>query len=171
MAARFLLLIVAAGLLAGPVAACGSSSSLPTPPACAAASVTPLVPSTPANRQQAGRDYLASVQSMWSGLQRLYQDFRLAHPNDNFSRDSEFRPAVARFIDNSICTVRAFLAMQAPSTRLQQRYQQLYPLLDDYVAHLQAGREAIRTRNVTGYRAFYDALEGKMEAIRRASVG
>lgn len=172
MKPRVLLSLLMSGLALSPLlVACGASSSMPDPPSCALDSSTPPVGSPPRGPQEAARQYLGSLQTTWSGLQSLYLDFKSAYPTNSFSRDSEFRPAAAKFIDYSICHAKIFLAMQPPSARLQERYGPLYPLLDDYVAHLQAGRDAVRTRNVTEYHAFYDELERKMDAIRRASVG
>lgn len=160
------LLALAGLVLAAQFAACGSSSSLadaaPCPP------TTPLPTSAAAPRITQGRTYFLVVQDRVSRLQDLWTGFKLAYPSNSFVRDATFRPGVAKFVDDSTCLAREIQELQAPSAQLEQSKAQLDAALAAYAAHLKTGRDAVRSRNVTDYHAFWDGLDAKFEAVRAA---
>jgi hypothetical protein len=157
-------LVALAGLLvAAQLAACGGSSSLPDPAQCPL--TTPL-PTAVSRAPQGRSSYLAVLQDRINRLQDLWAAFKLAYPSNGFSPDEPFRPAVAKFIDDSTCIAFSIHELQATTPQLEQAKAQIDIALDAYVAHLKAGREAIRSRNATDYHAFWDGLDAKFEAVR-----
>jgi len=160
-------LIVLAGLfVAAQLAACGGSPSLAEPAPCPPSAPLPTSAATP--RVTQGRSYFAVLQDRANRLQELWSGFKLAYPVNSFGRDAAFRPGVAKFIDDSTCAALAIHELQAPTPQLEQAKTQIDIALDAYVVHLKAGREAVRSRNVTDYHAFWDGLDAKFEAVRAA---
>jgi len=167
MLQRLLATLALAGLAGAALAACGGAASLPEPEPCPTAVPLPTSAATP--RVTQGRAYFTALQTSLEQLQDQLQRFKLDHPNNRFSRDDAFRPSVAAFIDHSTCIALAITALQAPTQQFQQSRAKLDAALDDYVALLASGRAAIRSRNVTDYRTFYDGLDPKFQAIRDAA--
>lgn len=164
---RLLATLALAGLAAGTLATCGGTSSLADPAPCPTPLPLPTSAATP--RVTQGRAYFTALQNALEQLQDRLQRFKLDHPNNRFSRDDVFRPSVAAFIDESTCTALATRALKAPTQQAQQSRERLDAALDDYVALLAAGRAAIKSRNVTDYRTFYDGLDPTFQAIRDAA--
>lgn len=156
----------AAALVALPLlVACGGSPSLADPGPCPTpVALTP----TPAARRNQGNPYFTLLQDGLNQLQDLYTRFRLAHPSNRFGSDSGFRPAVARFVDDSTCLAKAMRDVEAPNPALQASKQQVDAALDAYIVHLKTGRDAVRTRNVTDYHTFWDGLEAQFDGVRAA---
>lgn len=167
MVPRLLAILALAGFVCAAFAACGGAASLPEPVPCPTPSPLPTSAATP--RVTQGRAYFTTLQNSLEQLQDQLQRFKLDHPNNRFSRDDAFRPSVAAFIDQSTCTALAITSLQAPTQQFQQSRAKLDAALNDYVALLASGRAAIRSRNVTDYRTFYDALDPRFQAIRDAA--
>lgn len=158
--------VLAAALALTVLLACGGAPSLPDPAPCTTPTAAPAP--SPTGRRGQGNPYFTVLQDSLNRLQDLYTTFRLAHANNRFGADEGFRPAVARFIDESTCVALSMRRVEAPNPALQASKQQVDAALDDYVAHLQSGRAAVRSRNVTEYHAFWDGLEARFDAVRAA---
>ncbi len=155
------------GLVSASLAGCGGTPSLAEANACPTPSPLPTSAATP--RVTQGRAYFMTLQNSLEQLHDRLQRFKLDHPNNRFSRDDTFRPDVASFIDQSACTALGIKALVPPGSQFQQSKARLDAALDDYITLLAAGRAAIKSRNVTDYRTFYDGLDPKLQAIRDAA--
>ena len=154
-------------LLAGLLAACGSASSLPDPAPCQ--SPSPLPTSAAAPRITEGRAYFTALQDQLTQLEDLETTFKLTNPTNAFPSNSTFRPAVAKFIDDSTCVAQSLKSLEPPTAQSSTNKSTLDDALDSYIAHLQAGRAAILARNVTDYRTFWNGLDAKFDAVRYAA--
>ena len=162
---------VRAALLAGclllPIfaAACGGTS-LAAPQACPTATA---IPPTPADGRGRFREFLTAQRQLLDQLKARQDQFLLDHPNRTFSQDAAFRPAVAKFIDQSVCIAGELRAIPVPAgLQFSQAAGSETAALDRYIALLQAGRRAVVTRNVTQYQAFYDGLGAAFDAVQKS---
>ena len=144
--------------------ACGSAgNAIPAEVVCG----TPVP--VPTSRAAPGS---ASTRAYWSRLQegssRLYQlreDLRGKYPEDTFYRREDFRPDFVAYADASICLARELLAIAHFPAQGDAFTDNLIGALDAFVAHSEAGREAIRTRNVSAYRDGYSAVDGQLAGV------
>lgn len=113
-----------------------------------------------------------SMRAYWSRLQdgssRLYQlreSLRRTYPEDTFYRRDAFRPDFVAYADASICLARELLAIARLPAQDDVFTANLIGALDAFIAHSEAGREAIRTRNVSAYRDWYAGVDGHLAAV------
>lgn len=160
-------------LVLGPLllASC-SGGGLPVVAECATPPATATPRPDPFGGGSGGgrfRDYLLAIQPQLDQLQSLKNQFFLDHTSRTFSTDDSFRPAVAKFIDQSVCVATNLQGISPPNAQqFAQAAADEQAALSAYVAHLKTGRTAVTTRNVTDYRTFYDNLEAKFDAVQKA---
>ncbi|WP_322819436.1 hypothetical protein [Tepidiforma sp.] len=94
---------------------------------------------------------------------------REVYPTDTFFRREGFRPDFAAYADRTICLARELRAMGAPNERLASWKANVDAALDALIGHTEAGREAVRTRNVSEYRAWYRGVDARLEAVTAAA--
>ncbi|MGH2632713.1 MAG: hypothetical protein ACRDG3_04815 [Tepidiformaceae bacterium] len=161
--------LIFAAMLLGPLllAACGGGGlAAPLPCATPSATATARPGSFGGGRFQ---DYLLAIRPQLDQLQSLENQFLLDHTSHTFSTDASFRPGVAAFIDQSVCVATTLQGISPPGAQqFAKAAADEQSALAAYVAHLQAGRTAVVTRNVTNYRTFYDNLQTKFDAIQKA---
>ncbi len=161
-------MVVAAMGLALCAAACGSpSSTIPDEPECPAAAPLPTSRATPG---------AVSVQAYFSrvreGTSRLYQsreDLRADYPEDTFYRRENFRPDFIAYADETICTARALQELTAPIPALEGFERRLDAALTALVEHTVAGRDAVRTRNVSEYRDWFAGVDEVLGEVLAAA--
>lgn len=150
------------------LAACGSpSSAIPEEPECPAAAPLPTSRATPGT---------VSVQAYFSrireGTGRLYQareDLRSEYPEDTFYRRERFRPDFIAYADETICTARALRELSAPIPALEEFERRLDEALTALIEHTLAGRDAVRTRNVSAYRDWFAGADERIGEVLAAA--
>jgi hypothetical protein len=152
-------------VLAAPAAiACGGGPGFPDPAACP----TPPVISAPAgNRafQQAYGQFVSSLRAYADHVRTALALERSHYPDRSFSHDENFRPQFAAYADDTVCTADQIIALKPPIQGLDQFEVALKAAATALIDHTQAGREAVRTRNVTDYRTWYDGAQAKTDAL------
>ncbi|MEP7215528.1 MAG: hypothetical protein ABI782_04695 [Anaerolineaceae bacterium] len=146
------------------LAACGEGASFPEPVACA----TP-VPAASSTPRQAVNQYLSGVRAAVDRLATLRETLRNEYPGDKFSRDSRFRADFAVYADSTVCGAQNLIAVRPPSTNLAQFDDNLDGTLQALIDHTQAGRAAVKARNVSDYRTWYQGADVKLEAVKAAA--
>ena len=155
-------------LVALPVlAACGSTTAFPEPAPCPA----PAAASPTASARQATNRYFASVTSAVNGLASQREALRSQYPGDKFSRESQFRVDFAAYADSTVCGAQNLVGVRAPAANLEQFDRDLDAALQGLIDHTQAGRTAVKARNVSDYRTWYQGVDLKIEAVKAAAAG
>ncbi len=162
IAARWLVLGTLAPVLLA--TACGSGA-MPEPAVC-------QTPTPVARPDSFARDqpYLSAVSAGVNRLQQLRQQQRSQYPTRSFSRASEFRTAFAEYADESICTATNLRSLAPTAARFADYDSTLDTTLTAFIEHMQFGREAVRKRNVTEYREWYDAIDARLNSVVRAAA-
>lgn len=147
------------------LAACGSQTDLPEAPPCS--SPTPLPTARPNLSAAAAQEfrYRRAIGDGADRLARLLADFRATWPGNKFSSKSEFRSDFATYAGQASCLAGDMRALAAPP-RLADFQQRIGPILDDYLATLDSGRDAVRQRNVTKYREWNAAIDAVAVRLR-----
>jgi hypothetical protein len=116
--------------------------------------------------------YLSTVSSNVARLQQLRQRHLSQYPTRTFSRAPEFRTDFAEYADDSICTAKNLrdLEPSPTSSRIAAYDNTLDAKLDAFVTHMQFGREAVRKRNVSEYREWFDAMDAKLNDVVMAAA-
>ncbi len=148
-------------------AACGGGvSTFPEEVECVQPSPLPTSRTTPgAVSPQA---YFSRIQNGVSALEKLRSDLRSKYPEDTFYRREAFRPDFAAYADETICTATALLALTPPDGRFENFESTLDTALTALIDHTRAGREAVKSRNVSEYRDWFDGADAKIAAVRTA---
>lgn len=146
------------------LAACGGGAAFPEPAPCA-----PPASAVTTTGRQAINQYFNNVRTAVDQLAALRETLRSAYPGDKFSRDSQFRVDFAAYADNTICRAQNLKDLRAPSTTPDQLETHLDTALQELIGHTQAGRAAVKARNVTDYRTWYEGVDGKIAAVRAAA--
>lgn len=149
-------------------AACGSpSSAIPEVPECPAAAPLPTSRTTPgAVSVQA---FLSRVREGTGRLYQLREDLRADYPEDTFYRRETFRPDFIAYADETICTSRALQELSAPIPALEEFDRRLDAALAALIEHTLAGRDAVRTRNVSEYRDWFAGVDERIGEVLAAS--
>jgi len=144
--------------------ACGSpGSAIPAEVVCGTPAPVPTSRSAPG--AVSTRAYWSRLQDGSSRLYQLREDLRKKYPEDTFYRRGAFRPDFAAYVDASICLARELLAIARLPAQDDVFTANLIGALDAFIAHSEAGREAIRTRNVSAYRDWYAGVDGHLAAV------
>jgi hypothetical protein len=60
--------------------------------------------------------------------------------------------------------------VSAPDTRFREYESTLDAALQALIEHTRAGREAVRARNVSDYRKWFDGADARIVAVREAAL-
>lgn len=157
--------LLAAGVL---LAACGTAdANFPAETVCPSPAAVPTSRASPGTPSQ--QAFVAMVRAGARTLQQERERLREAYPTDTFYRRESFRPDFAAYADRTICVARELRAMAAPGTRLVGWKANVDSALDALIAHTEEGREAVRTRNVSEYRAWYREVDARIDAVVAAA--
>ena len=147
------------------VAACGGGAAFPEPTPCAQA------PSAVAGSgRQAINQYFASVRTAVDRLAMLRETLRNTYPGDKFSRESQFRVDFAAYADSTVCGAQNLVGVRAPAANFEQFDRDLDAALQGLIDHTQAGRTAVKARNVSDYRTWYQGVDLKLDAVKAAAA-
>jgi hypothetical protein len=154
----------AIGVLALGSVACGSpSSAIPAEPACATPAPLPTSRTTPgAVSVQA---YFSRIRNGAAALYTAREELRAKYAEDTFYRREEFRPDFIAYADATICAAQGLQELSAPTTSLAEFDQKFDAALIALIEHTEAGREAVRMRNVSDYRAWFAGVDEKVSAV------
>jgi hypothetical protein len=159
-------MLAAAFLFSSAVAsACSGGASFAEPGPCPP---LPNATSTPVGRPPGGNVAGGYIGTIRGGLQRisdLRQGQRSLNPDDTFSRKPEFRTAFVTYADNTVCAAEALKALNPPNQNYTGFDKNLEAALQALIDHTVAGREAVRKRNTSDYRAWYKDVDVKIEAV------
>lgn len=144
--------------------ACGGGRTFPEPAPCAT-----LIPSATVTARQALNQYVSGVRTAVDRLATLRETLRNEYPGDKFSRDSQFRVDFAAYADSTVCGAQNLKNVRAPSPNLEPFDANLEAALQALIDHTQTGRAAVKARNVTDYRAWFEGVDAKMDAVRAAA--
>ncbi|MGE3075268.1 MAG: hypothetical protein AB7N24_16045 [Dehalococcoidia bacterium] len=149
-------------------AACGGSpSNFPDEVECPAP--TPL----PTSRANPGRvspnGYVSELRNSAGRLEQLRATLRSKYPDDTFHQREEFRPDFADYASQTVCTAQAMFDIDPPDARFSDYDATLDTLLQDLIDFTRAGREAVKKRNVSEYRDWFDGVDAKISAVRQAA--
>lgn len=162
---RVLAAAVTAGLLAGgcgtPDANFPAETVCPSPQAVATSRATPGAVSPQA--------FVARIRGGAAELEQLRERLAEEYPGETFYRRESFRPDFAAYADATICLARELQALQAPVPRLEAWKANVDAALAALIAHTEAGRAAVRSRNVTEYRAWHRGVEERIGAVTAAA--
>lgn len=156
-----------AGLLLG---ACSGASSGGFPEEVQCASPAPLPTSRSTPGAVSVQAYRSRVREGVATIERLRSDLHQKYPEDTFYRRESFRPDFARYADGTICMARGLKSLAAPDSRFESFDTALDRALDELVSHTEAGREAVRTRNVSEYRDWFAGVDEKLRTVHAVSV-
>lgn len=148
--------------------ACGSpSGAIPAGPACEAPAPLPTSRTTPgAVSVQA---YFTRIRNGAAALYTAREQLRGKYSEDTFYRREEFRPDFVAYADETICTAQGLRELSAPVAALGEFDQKFDAALSDLIEHSLAGRDAVRTRNVSEYRAWFAGVDEKIAAVVASS--
>ncbi len=157
--------VAAAGLLG---AGCGTpDANFPAETVCPSPQAVPTSRATPG--AMSPQAFVARVRGGAAELERLREGFAESYPGETFYRREAFRPDFAAYADATICLARELLALTAPTPRLEVWKGNVDAALRALVEHTVAGREAVRSRNVTEYRAWHRGVEERLGAVMAAA--
>lgn len=159
-----LALVVMAVIGASWLAACGEASSFPEPATCA----TPT-PVTPSAGRGPSNPYFTGVRRSVDQLTSLREQLRTTYPSDKLSRSNSFRQDFAKYADETVCVATALRDLKPPSPTFEAFDTNLDNTLNALIDHTRAGREAVRTRNVSEYRDWYKEADVKLDAVKAAA--
>mgnify|MGYP007080222291 CR=1 FL=1 len=147
------------------LAACGGGASFPEPAPCA--TTVPAV--TTGSSRQAVTQYVSGVRNAVERLATLRENLRSAYPGEKFSRDSQFRVDFAGYADGTVCGSQNLQALRAPTPNFEQFDINLDGALQALIEHTQSGRTAVKARNVSDYRVWFQSVDAKIDAVRAAA--
>ena len=156
---------LAALVLLPMLAACGGGAAFPEPAPCA------QPPSAVAGSgRQATNQYFATVRTAVDRLATLRETLRNTYPGDKFSRESQFRVDFAAYADSTVCGAQNLVGVRAPAANFEQFDRDLDAALQGLIDHTQAGRTAVKARNVSDYRTWYQGVDLKLDAVKAAAA-
>jgi hypothetical protein len=138
------------------LAACGGTSSLPEAEPCATPTPTP----SPTSANGGRFVYRRAVSDAERNLTAFVDRFRSEYPGDTFHRRDSFRPDFAGWAGAAGCVLRDLRALMPPGANeaLKNFDVTLEAILTDYEKVIERGEDAVRTRNTSEYKSFYQAL-------------
>lgn len=164
LAAGFAVLMVV-----GASVACGGGGGGSFPDETACPPPVPL-PTSRANSGITSADaFTRRIQGSVMTLERLRSSLRSKYSEDTFYRRAEFRPDFAQYASETVCTAESMLQLSVPDARYAEYKSSLDAALADLVAHTRFGREAVKSRNVSEYRDWYEDADRKIAAVRVAA--
>ena len=103
-------------------------------------------------------------------LATLRETLRNTYPGDKFSRESQFRVDFAAYADSTVCGAQNLVGVRAPAANFEQFDKDLDAALQGLIDHTQAGRTAVKARNVSDYRTWYQGVDLKLDAVKAAAA-
>ena len=156
---RFVAIVVITGAMA---TACGAAdSAMPDPGQCPSPTPTPT---TAFGRRDPLGAFRQAINQNISQIEKLTSDFRQQYPNGRFFR-GDFRPDFGRYADQTVCIALTLRALTLPAG-LTSTEAAFDSALDGFIDHQRAGREAVRSRNVSGYKDWSAGVDVQLEALR-----
>ncbi|MEO9256601.1 MAG: hypothetical protein ABI305_13760 [Tepidiformaceae bacterium] len=161
---RVLLALLLLGTLLA--SACGSGGgALATLTDCPAPS--PLA--SPRRGSFTDGPYLAAVNSYVERLQQLHEDERAKYPDRTYNSSDEFRVDFASYSNDTICAATNLLSLQPASPGTKTYKTKLDAAVTALIDHTEAGRDAVKSRNVSDYRRWYDGVDAKVQDVATAA--
>ncbi|GIW13708.1 MAG: hypothetical protein KatS3mg062_1147 [Tepidiforma sp.] len=158
----------AAAALAIGAAACGTpDANFPAETVCPSPQALPTSRAAPGTVSQ--QAFVGRIRAGVRELAQAREELRGSYPDDTFYRRDAFRPDFAAYADRTLCLARELRALAAPTERLAAWKANVDTALDALIAHTAAGREAVRTRNVSEYREWYREADAKIDAAEAAA--
>lgn len=166
---RFAGLALLAVTLAPVAIACAGGSTLPPAPTCTTPTATPA----PHGNVQADQRYVQAFQSGAAQLKRLTDNWRAAWPDGRFSSRAAFRGEFVAYAAASRCLVDDLAAFApANSAKYGEFDARAEGALAQYRDAIDYGLAAVRRRNVSEYREFYQRMDAAFarldETVRTA---
>jgi hypothetical protein len=147
-------------------AACGSGGG-------ALATVAPCPTPAPLPTARRGNftdgPYLAQVNTYVDRLMQLREEERAKYPDRTYSSSDDFRVTFAAYADDTICTATNVIALQPAAPGTAACKTALDAAVNAYIDHTKAGRDAVKSRNVSDYRRWYDGVDAKLQAVMTAA--
>lgn len=160
--------LAAAVILLACAPACGTpDSSFPAETECRTPEPVPTSRSVDGMASPAG--FLDRVRTSTVELLRSRDRFAAEYPDDTFYRRDAFRPDMAAFADELICTAAALRSLESPIAGFDDWTASLHLTLDELISFTRSGREAVRSRNVSEYREFRAGLDQRLAAVERVA--
>lgn len=160
--------LLAAGVAAVLSGACGTpDANFPEPAACPSPAAVPTSRAAPGTASVPA--FLARVRAGADELAARRERLRELYPTETFYRRDAFRPDFARYADATLCLARELRGL-TPPPRLEAWKARVDAALDALIAHTEAGREAVRTRNVSEYREWYRGVDTRIDAVEEAAA-
>ncbi len=100
-------------------------------------------------------------------LSELVNQFRVRWPDGKFSRDSAFRTEFARYADESTCLATGLRNLNPPLPRYETFDVAFDAAATVMMKTISDGREAIKSRNVSDYRDWNGAIDGRLSEVRQ----
>jgi hypothetical protein len=152
------------GMLSLSAFGCGSpSGAIPAEPVCATPAPLPTSRATPGTVSL--QAYFTRVRSGAGALYTAREELRAKYAEDTFYRREEFRPDFIAYADETICAAQGLRELSAPIESLAEFDQKFDAALTELIEHTVAGREAVRMRNVSDYRAWFAGVDEKIAAV------
>lgn len=159
---------VATGLAVFALAGCGTpDSNFPAETACPSPQALPTSRAAPGTVSP--QAFVGRIRAGARELEQARERLREVYPNETFYRRETFRPDFAAYADRTLCLARELRGLPAPTDRLAAWKAGVDAALDALIAHTAAGREAVRTRNVSQYREWYAGVDAKLDAVEAAA--
>ena len=121
-------------------------------------------------RTTGDQPYFATVRTAVDRLAMLRETLRNTYPGDKFSRESQFRVDFAAYADSTVCGAQNLVGVRAPAANFEQFDRDLDAALQGLIDHTQAGRTAVKARNVSDYRTWYQGVDLKLDAVKAAAA-
>ncbi len=148
--------------------ACGTPDSyFPAETVCPSPQAVPTSRAAPGTVSP--QAFVGRIRAGARELAQARERLRESYPNDTFSRRESFRPDFAAYADRTLCLARELRGLPAPTERLAAWKAAVDGALDELIVHTAAGREAVRTRNVSEYRRWWRGVDARIEAVAAAA--
>jgi hypothetical protein len=133
-----------------------------------AATVCPSPQAIPTGRGVSEQAFVGRIRAGVWELAAARERLRAEYPGERFYRRETFRPDFAAYADRTLCLAQELRGLAAPTEPLAAWKAGVDVALEGLIAHTAAGREAVRTRNVSEYREWYRGVDARIEAVEAA---
>lgn len=113
--------------------------------------------------------YLTAVNTYVGRLQQLREDERAKYPDRTYNSSNDFRVTFASYSDDTICAGTDLLSLKPASPGTKAYKTKLDAAVTALIDHTKAGRDAVKSRNVSDYRRWYDGVDAKLQDVITAS--
>jgi hypothetical protein len=144
--------------------ACGAAG-LPDLQPCKAP--TPIVVPSGASAADVEEAYRIAIVEGIDNIVSESLSFSGRHPRRELSNNASFRKDYVTAEQNNVCQAAALIALEPPAAYLEAFHADLSKALGDYIDTMAFGHSAVKSRNVSEFRA-WDGREDS--AIERLSI-